>query len=327
MEEKQLEILFKNFLLSKGFSNSNFLSQMALRTSDNGVFRPDLVILDIKNKEYIAIIEFKNKISEHIKINTLGQIYKYFSLLGTDSIPAFLVFPISENDFQILILTTENNFEPITKEEFPLLETLSAQRITETKIKNREVEENTLSELKEKKKRSKQSAYFSLVSLILGITASIVAVFVQQKSFTTESKTPINFCCDSINHKYDIVNEKLLLIESFHKDSLLKRNRIDTILISSNLNKVEQRLSLIEKGISNNPEKTLSILDLRKEIALLQKSDENSKELTQSKIDSLKSQMEVQNAWMLGVLIAIFGTILSLVIPNLMSNRNRNNSE
>jgi hypothetical protein len=324
MEEKQLEILFKQFLLSKGYPQGSLLSQVALRTTGEGAFRPDLVILDIDNKEYIGLVEFKNKIDERIKVNTLGQFYKYFSLLGTQVIPAYLVFPISEDDFQILALTKENTFEPFSKDDFPIFETLSAKRLTEEKIKAREVEEKTLIELERKKRQAKQSAYLTLLSLILGISASLIAVFVQQKGFYKASSQSI-LCCDSLDNKYLNLQQKVISLDK-KLNTISKSNiRIDTVYINSNVTSLEKRIQIIETGISENPEKTLSILKIRQEIELLKKADDYSKELTQAKLDAVKDEMEVQNAWMLGVLIAIFGTILSLVIPNLLTRRNRNN--
>ena len=62
MVEKQLEISFRKYLLTKGYPQGSLLSQVALRTTGEGTFRLDLVILDIVDKEYIGIVEFKNKV-------------------------------------------------------------------------------------------------------------------------------------------------------------------------------------------------------------------------------------------------------------------------
>ncbi len=326
MEEKQFEILFRQFLLTKGYPQGSLLSQVALRTSGEGSFRPDLVILDIDNKEYIGIVEFKNKVDERIKVNTLGQFYKYFSLLGTQAIPAYLVFPISEDDFQILSLTKDNTFELITKDAFPIFETLSAKRLTEEKIKQREVEVKTLIELEQKKKRAKQSAYFTLLSLILGVTASFIAIFVQQKGLDRPLFSQSYYCCDTLDVKLHKVQLSIVLLEKQLNTLSKPESKIDTVYITSNLTSFEKRLQVIENGISENPEKSLSLIQIRQEIELLKKANDYSKELTQSKLDALKNEMEVQNAWMLGVLIAIFGTILSMVIPNLLTRRNEVNS-
>lgn len=324
MEERQLEILFRKYLLKKGYHQGSLLSQVALRTTGEGTFRPDMVILDIDNKEYIGIVEFKNKVDERIKVNTLGQFYKYFSLLGTQAIPAYLVFPISEDDFQILSLTKDNTFEPISKDDFPIFETLSAKRLTEEKIKQRELEEKTLIELELKKRKAKQSAFLTLLSLILGISASLIAIFIHQNGFDKPCSQTIN-CCESLEFKYQKLNQYVLSIKKQMNIISKSNSKIDKLSINPNLTSFENRIKIIETGISENPEKSLSILKIRQEIELLKKADDYSKELTQSKLDALNNEIEVQNAWMLGVLITIFGTILSLVIPNLLAKRYENN--
>jgi hypothetical protein len=326
MLERELENLFIEFLLSRGYSRDNLLSQFAIRTeNEKTLFRPDLIIIDTINKEYIGLIEFKNRIDRRIEEMTLGQFYKYFGYLGTQNIPAYLVIPIDNQDFQIFELTKDNAFQPISKDDFPNFETLSAKRITEEKIKQRELLQKKIQELEEKKRRSKQSSYFTLLSLILGITASLIAVFVQQKGFDKPSEQPI-LCCDSLENQYANLHQKILVLENQLNKIEKINNKTDTIFINSNVGSLEKRIQIIETGISDNPEKSLSILQVRQEIELLKKDDDYSKELTQTKLDAIQKEMEVQNAWMLGVLIAIFGTILSLVIPNLLARRNGNNA-
>ncbi len=325
MLERELENLFIEFLLNRGYSRDNLLSQFAIRTeNEKTLFRPDLIIIDTVNKEYIGLVEFKNRIDRRIEEMTLGQFYKYFGYLGTRNIPAYLVIPIDEKDFQIFELTKDNSFQPISKDDFPNFETLSAKRITEEKIKQRELLQKKIDELEDKKRRTKQSSYFTLLSLILGISASLIAVFIQQKGFDKPSNQTV-LCCDSLENRYKILRDKVVGLESQINNIAKSNNKTDTVFISSNVISLEKRIKIIETGISENPEKTLSIMQVRQEIELLKKADDYSKELTQSKLDAIQKEMEVQNAWMLGVLIAIFGTILSLVIPNLLARRNGNN--
>ncbi|PJE47058.1 MAG: hypothetical protein CUR34_05895 [Sediminibacterium sp.] len=322
MEEKQLEILFRQFLLNRGFTNGNLLSQVALRTTGEGVFRPDLVILDIENKEYVALVEFKTTIDERIKVNTLGQFYKYFSLLGTQAIPAFLVFAISSEDFQILFLTKDNTFEPINKDEFPSFETLSAKRLTEEKLKEREIEFKTLKELELKKIKSRQISYLSLISLIIGVIASFITIFYQQNEFKKPSILENN-CCDSLQAKYFNLNSKLIELEKKVKLNSISSNHYDTIYSSAKILTLDQRIKIIEKGIS---EKSLSILQLHNEIEQLKKSDDYIKELTQEKIDNLNDKLNLVNGFMFGLFITIFGAILSYAFTNLKTNKNDNGS-
>ncbi|AWG21931.1 hypothetical protein FFWV33_10540 [Flavobacterium faecale] len=326
MSERELENLFIEFLLNRGYSRDNLLSQFAIRIDqEKTLFRPDLLIIDTVNKEYIGLIEFKNRIDERIEEITLGQFYKLFSYLGTKNIPAYLVIPIDEQDFQIFGLTKDNSFEPISKDDFPNFKTLSAKRITEEKIKQRELYKKKCAELEDKKRRNKQSSYLALLSLIVGISASLIAVFFQQKGFDKQSKQP-DLCCDSLENQFKNLQDKVLVLERQLNNIAKSNNKTDTIFRNSNLSFLEKRVKIIETGISDNPEKTLSLLQVRQEIELLKKADDYSKELTQSKLDVIQKEMEVQNTWMLGVLIAIFGTILSLVIPNLLARRNGNHT-
>lgn len=324
MLERELENIFIEFLLKRGYTRDNLLSQFAIRSeNEKTVFRPDLIILDTINKEYIGLIEFKNRFDSRVEEITVGQFYKIFGYLGTTNIPAYLVIPLENEDFQIFELTKDNSFQPISKEDFPNFETLSAKKITEEKIKHRELIQKKIKELEDKKRRSRQSAYFTLLSLILGISASLIAVFFQQKGFDKPSNQPI-LCCDSLEAKHEKLFEKIKLLEIQVNTFEKTKNKTDTIYFNSNVTQIEKRVKTIEVGISDNPEKALSLLQIRQEIEILKKADDFAKELTQSKLDALQKEMEVQNAWMLGVLIAIFGTILSLVIPNLLARRTEN---
>jgi hypothetical protein len=324
MEEKQLEVLFRQFLIDRGYPPESLFSELALGAPGKIVYTVDMAILDTTNKEYIALIEFKSRINDRTQIDALGQFYKYFGLLGTRSIPAYLVFPISEDDFQILYLTEHNTLLPLAKDDFPLYETLSVKRMADEKVKLREGQEKKINELDRKRRIDKLSSYFAILSLIIGICTAIVSIFLHQSGLGKEVTSTAN--CDSLQNKFTDVNRRLISLEkkaSYNKnlDSSL---RTDTVYISSaKMSALQKRLIAIEDGISSSPEKTLSLVEIRHEIELLNKANEYEKELSQSKIDALKSEVDIQNSWMLGILIAIFGTILALVVPNLLPRRTR----
>lgn len=152
MIERELEKIFSEFLIKLGYTRDNLLSQFAIRSENERTgFRPDLIILDTVNKEYIGLIEFKNHFDRRVEELTVGQFYKIFGYLGTTNIPAYLVIPIDNEDFQIFELTNDNSFHPISKEDFPNFETLSAKRITEEKLKHRELLQKKIKDLKTKK--------------------------------------------------------------------------------------------------------------------------------------------------------------------------------
>lgn len=162
-----------------------------------------------------------------------------------------------------------------------------------------------------------------MLSLILGISASLIAVFIQQKGFDRPSNQPI-LCCDSLEVKHEKLLEKIKLLEIQVNAIEMTKNNKETIYFNTNVAQLEKRVKTIEAGISDNPEKSLSLLQIQQEIEILKKEDDFAKVLTQSKLDTLQKEIEVQNAWMLGVLIAIFGSILSLAIPKLLVRRNEN---
>jgi hypothetical protein len=321
MEERQLDLLFRQFLIQKGYPKESLLSQVSLRSSGPASYSPDLVIFDFENKEYIGLIEFKNRIDKRIEKLTVEQFKRYFDLLGSQKFPAYLVYPIDDFEFQILELNKDNGFFPIVKDDFPNFESLSAKKMTEEKLEKKELEARTLKELDAKKNRARKSAFLSILSLLIGITASIIAIVTQQKGFFSTDRQQF-VCCDSLEVKYQELHLKILNLEIEINTLSNLKGKTDTIYFGTNLTKLENRLAIIENGISEKPEKTLSIMQIRQDIELLKKEDEYTKDITKSKIDALKNEMDIQNAWMLGVLIAIFGTILSIAIPNLMTKKN-----
>ena len=94
--------------------------------------------------------------------------------------------------------------------------------------------------------------------------------------------------------------------------------------VNSDIADLANRIEVIEKGISDNPEKTLSLLNMNNDISQLEKSDESIREINKTEIESLKNEMENQNSWISGLLITIFGLVLSFAVPNLLANIKEN---
>ena len=94
--------------------------------------------------------------------------------------------------------------------------------------------------------------------------------------------------------------------------------------VNSDIADLINRIEVIEKGISDNPEKTLSLLNMNNDISQLEKSDESIREINKTEIESLKNEMENQNSWISGLLITIFGLVLSFAVPNLLAKIKEN---
>jgi F0F1-type ATP synthase assembly protein I len=322
MTEQDLEQLFKKFLYTKGYQEGNLVSQKALKSAGKVTFRPDLLLLDIENQEYIAIIEFKSAINRGIEVSTLGQIYRYFGRLGSREIPAYIVFPVADDDFQILSLSTDNEFVPINKEDFPSFETLSAKKLTDEKLKRRENEEIKLFEQEQKKQKAKLSSYLALSGLLVGLITSIFLMIYGKGDSIDRSSSNAMICCDSLQSNFQKIDKRIADLES--KLHLLSIDTARSIRQPGTvqLTNLDKRIKTIEDGVSTNPEKTLALLEVKRELDLLKKSDDFIKDLNQSKIDALKSQIDLQNGWVIGIAIAIFASILAIWLPNIIPRRN-----
>ena len=175
-------------------------------------------------------------------------------------------------------------------------------------------------ELKERKKRVWLSSMLSILSLVVGIITVVYSLNLNKK--TNNSSTFSSSCnCDLI--KTEIKNLKKLINQIDKKTnqnvSSSKNNPVNSVIAD-----LTNRIEVIEKGISDNPEKTLSLLNMNNDISQLEKSDESIREINKTEIESLKNEMENQNSWISGLLITIFGLVLSFAVPNLLANIKEN---
>lgn len=160
----------------------------------------------------------------------------------------------------------------------------------------------------------------SILSLVVGIITVVYSLNLNKK--TNNSSTFSSSCnCDLI--KTEIKNLKKLINQIDKKTnqnvSSSKNNPVNSVIAD-----LTNRIEVIEKGISDNPEKTLSLLNMNNDISQLEKSDESIREINKTEIESLKNEMENQNSWISGLLITIFGLVLSFAVPNLLANIKEN---
>jgi hypothetical protein len=321
MNERTLEILFLKFLQTKGYSGDNYLSQFSTIERENIPFRPDLILVDTRNNNYIGLVEFKSRIDRRVEQITIGQFYKYFGFLGSRKLPAYLVIPLEDDDFQIFELTEENTFIAITKDDFPKFETLSARILIDEKIIQREIEEKKVKELEDKKNRAVTSSIFAILSIVIGVLTSLSAIYFQQKGIKFSDDKQI-VCCDTLDNHIANLNKRISILENnlgVFKDST---KTIDTIYVTTNINKIENRLNAIEKTIISNPENLTTLQQFKIEIELLKRNNEHIKELTQTRFDAIQNEFDTQNTWLLAVIIAVFGSILAYAIPNILTKWN-----
>ncbi|WP_134385267.1 hypothetical protein [Flavobacterium psychrophilum] len=120
---QNIKDLFIEFLkVNKSYPEDSFLSDHHIidLVSENNK-RPidaDLAILDTVSNNYLAFVEFKQKISLE-----LNQYELYLGVLNNPDLRFYFVEPFEENDFKIYILF-ENKLQQISKEDFPNYKTL-----------------------------------------------------------------------------------------------------------------------------------------------------------------------------------------------------------
>ena len=215
---------------------------------------------------------------------------------------------------------TDGALKLIPDDEFPRYETLVSQQKTEEKIEKERIQKYKIEELKERKKRVWLSSMLSILSLVVGIITVVYSLNLNKK--TNNSSTFSSSCnCDSI--KTEIKNLKKL-INQIDKKTNQNVSSSKNNPVNSDIADLTNRIEVIEKGISDNPEKTLSLLNMNNDISQLEKSDESIREINKTEIESLKNEMENQNSWISGLLITIFGLVLSFAVPNLLANIKEN---
>lgn len=317
MKEKDFEKQFIDFLINqKGYPKGSILTELPIVSSGGARLRPDLMVMDNSVGEYLFIVEFKGYINPKIKEAAKAQLDKYLSAVKVKHLPAYLVFPLNDNEFQILLLLENNEWVPVDKFEFPEYNSLSMKARIDEKIFHKEIEEKKVRELEIKKKKMRQSAYIALLSMIVGITVSYLSVVID-KGELFSSRTENAFCCDTLSAKIELIEKNIVLLEN----EQVKAGRVVDTIIEVNNSKtykdLNRRVKIIESGISNNPEKTLSLIQVQYQIEDLKKNLKYIEEIETIKIESLNRRFDLLNSWMLAILITVFGAVLGFIFTNL----------
>lgn len=313
MNETQLRQAFIQFLIDeKGFPTSSILVEAPIiQHRDFGKLRADLLLLDTRIGEYIAIIEFKNQLLPNTKNAAKSQLLNYLKYLKAPSLPAYLVTP-TEGDakFNILLVSEDEDWVNIDKNQFPEFETLSAKKFIEEKEVAKEEEEKKFVE----KERKKKTSYFQALSVSITIIAGILTTILTFSSNKGNNPTDEICECEEFVSRLSKIELKISSIEkgkgTFHSDTTYVIDSTNTY------NGISQRIEIIENGISQNPEKVLNILELKQEIAILKEKIDQVKELEIVRNDGIYARIEWLNALVSGIIIAIFGASIAFLLTS-----------
>ncbi|WP_298884649.1 hypothetical protein [uncultured Polaribacter sp.] len=318
MNEQQLSEKFLKFLEEeKGYPKNSLLSQAPAYSIGAKRIQADLLLLDTRIGNYIGIIEFKNNINPNIKKNARHQIEQYLKVIKSESLPSYLVFPLDDNDFQILVYGDED-WISIKKDEFPEFETLSAKKKIEEKTEAKEAKERTYKNIEIKREIKTRTSLWTLTSLILGLVTAIVTFYISiDKSKNEKTLSGI------------VVFSELEKLENRIKELELKQQKpitsIDSIRVidsSSTYKGVDNRLKIIENGIIDSPEKTLAYNKVQQKIELLREQIINQEKLIALRNENLINRIEWLNAIVIGMVIALFGAAIGFVISNYNEKKN-----
>lgn len=321
MEENKLAESFYKFLEEeKGFPKASLLKQSPAYSINRRRVQIDLLLLDVRIGNYIGLVEFKSQINPQIKSNIKVQTDLYAKALKSEGIPIYLVYPIDEETFQILVFG-EDDWISISKDEFPEFETLSAKKKIEEKIESKEIEEENLKNIERKRDYKKRTSLWTLTSLILGILTSILTFYISINKKNEVSKPTL-------------VNAMILMrINSLETEinDLKKTNTtskvIDTLFIvdsTKTFTGINKRLKNIETGIIDNGEKTLALKNTNQQIELLKQELINQEKLIELRNENLSNRIEWLNAIVIGMVISLFGAAIGFVITNYNDRKNTN---
>jgi hypothetical protein len=321
MKENKLAESFYKFLEEeKGFPKTSLLKQTPAYSISARRVEIDLLLLDIRIGNYIGQVVFKSQINPQIKQNVKVQTELYAKALKSEGIPTYLVYPIDEEKFQILVYG-ENDWISISKEEFPEFETLSAKKKIEEKIESKQIEEKKLENIERKIDYKKRTSLWTVSSLIVGVLTSILAFYI-----LTKNRTEID--------KPTLVNSMILMqIESLETqiNKLKKANNkttvIDTLFVIDSTKTfvgMNQRLKNIENGIIDNAEKTLALKNTNQQIELLKQELINQEKLIELRNENLSNRIELLNAIVIGMILSLFAAAIGFVISNYNERKNTN---
>ncbi|MFA5575622.1 MAG: hypothetical protein WC994_11330 [Brumimicrobium sp.] len=317
MDEKQLSEKFYNFLENeKGFPKNSLLKQAPAYSINSRRTQVDLLLLDTRIGEYIGIVEFKVQVNPQIKKTVKNQIDLYQTALKTDSLPFYLVFPNDQEDFHILVYG-DNEWVAISKDEFPEFETLSAKKKIEEKVYEKEREEEIKDEIDKKRELKKKTSLWTLTSLTAGILTAILSFYLTIDKQKNES---------IITEQYSTQIQKLQdQIDQLEKSRLNIPSLIDTLHVvdsSSTVLNLERRIEIIENGISTNPERTLSIKDIRSELDVIQEQIKSQEKLIALRNENLINRIDWLSSIVIGMIVALFSAAIGFVLTNYNSRKN-----
>ncbi len=162
-----------------------------------------------------------------------------------------------------------------------------------------------------KRKYQKVFNFFSTLISILGIT--VISYYFLETIFIKND-----------SQKLEIENQKRMLQKQIIELENKLRIKDTNVIISSpseeRIKVLESKIQTLNKIIIDNPEKSLTIPLLNKDIENIKKENDLQIELIKDKVETVVDL----NKWILGL---IFSLLITIVISNLAKNKSKNSTE
>lgn len=323
MNEKELSKTFTDFLVhDKGYPEESLLFEAPILLSTHHPnlrrYIADLLILDTSRDNYIALIEFRKiDINSFHKNGGDKQIRQYLKALNKPELPAYLITSDGNGEF-FIILVKDEDWLLVEKENFPQYQTLQSKAIADNKNFVDNLNEQQFIELKEKKARFRNTAFSTLISLIIGIIAIIISfVTISEKGELQTDK--ILYQNDSTSIIIAKISSQIIKLQKevggLNIDTSIQKGSIDT-----KINSLSKRIKDIETSVSSNPDRLLKLQEINFKFQQLETNIQNEKEIADLKLSNIKEKLDQVIIWTSGLIITILGSIIGFAINAFRKN-------
>ena len=209
----------------------------------------------------------------------------------------------------------DSSLTPIKKEDFPDFEIMKNDFIILQGMKLEQIEEENQKSMQAQKQAIKSETRFSrFIFLVISVISIISLILYLFSTYKTNSI--------SQNHSTNMIedfNDLTKCIDSLWQDMRNQhfREKKDSISVDTTLayDRLNDRITIIEKGISDNPQKTLSNISLEHKINLLQSQLNDLKELNNVRNNALDDKISLISNLIIslyaGVVISFIGWFLN----------------
>ena len=272
-----------------------------------GIIYVDLAILDTKTNNYIALIDFRNNISNH----DIENYNLYKKVLSQKDATFYVVTPNETNDDFSIYTLFNSELINVSKDEFPNFQTLISKRKADEKADLESI-------IEEEKKENINKKNVLTTTLATAIVSLIIAMLL------TQSLDIFNFDNTKTKKENDIVNSNIYKeLEKLKLQLSIIDSKKDTITKTDiEIEQIKKRLINIEKLITQDPKNILELQKIDNHFERLNQIIDREKELNNLKVEKLEDKMNTYSNIIFSLLVTIIGAILGYLFSNFKPKKN-----